>query len=143
MYLDSAADGILKGLDKQTSYFLFNLADSLLRVALTVILLPVAGPWGIVAVILFSELFNTTLSYLKLVSTAEIKTDILRNILLPLISALLSCAAVSRSIQEGGLILLCLKGVITAAGYISILFFMERIMQISRKKHSGDKRHIG
>ena len=143
MYLDSAADGILKGLDKQTSYFLFNLADSLLRVALTVILLPVAGPWGIVAVILFSELFNTTLSYLKLVSTAEIKTDILRNILVPLISALLSCAAVSRSIQEGGLILLCLKGIITAAGYISILLFMERIMQISRKKHSGDKRHIG
>lgn len=62
MCLDSAADGILKGMNLQTNYLLINTADSIIRILLTIFLIPVLGPLGAAAIIVFSELFNVTLS---------------------------------------------------------------------------------
>lgn len=91
MYLDSGADGILKGLNEQTGYFLINLADSLIRVILTYLLLPVMGIPGVIAVILFSELLNTALSFLRLMKVTGISLQLRETLIRPVICALIPC----------------------------------------------------
>lgn len=83
MYLDSVADGILKGLNEQTSYFVFNTIDSVLRVVLTLTLLPFAGIMGAAAVIIISELLNTMMSVLRLIKITEFRLRIINDIIIP------------------------------------------------------------
>lgn len=91
MYLDSVADGILKGLNEQTSYLVFNTLDSLLRVALTYILLPVFGIYGVIAVIIISELLNTTMSIARLVHITSFKVSMSEYLIRPACCMLLPC----------------------------------------------------
>lgn len=91
MYLDSSVDGMLKGLDQQTSYLLYNVIDSVLRVIVTYFLLPVFGTLGVVFIIIFSELFNTFLSLMKLIKVTKLKINIFDMLLRPCISILIPC----------------------------------------------------
>ena len=91
MYIDSVADGMLKGLDRQTSYLVFNLIDSVIRVILTYLLLPVFGINGEIAVIIISELLNTSMSVIKLIRVTEIELGIFKNIVLPIIEIVVPC----------------------------------------------------
>ena len=91
MYLDSGADGILKGLNEQTGYFLINLADSLIRVMLTFFLIPVTGIPGVIAVIIFSELLNTALSFLRLMKVTGISLNLRETVISPVICSLIPC----------------------------------------------------
>ena len=93
MYLDSVVDGILKGLNEQTSYFVFNTIDSVVRVMLTLVLLPFAGIAGVVAVIIISELLNTMLSLFRLLKITEFRLMLFRDILLPAAAASAACIA--------------------------------------------------
>lgn len=91
MYLDSVVDGLLKGLNEQTSYFIYNTADSVLRVGLTLLLVPRMGVGGVLAVIIISELVNTLLSLHRLIRLTEFRLSITQSILLPLLTALTIC----------------------------------------------------
>ncbi len=91
MYLDSVVDGILKGLNEQTSYFVFNLIDSILRVILTFVLLPLYGIMGMVAVIIISELLNTTMSLWRLLSVTQIKIHPWQILIQPTLAILVPC----------------------------------------------------
>lgn len=91
MYLDSSTDGILKGLNEQTSYLICNFIDSVIRVVLTYFLLPVFGTMGVVAVILFSELLNTSLSIARLVQVTKIKISLTDALFRPVLCALIPC----------------------------------------------------
>lgn len=91
MYLDSVADGMLKGLDKQASYLLYNLIDSVIRVALTYFLLPMIGIKGFITVIFTSELLNTSLSIAKLLKVTELKLMIADWIIMPSLCILIPC----------------------------------------------------
>ena len=91
MYLDSVADGILKGLDKQTSYLIFNFIDSVVRVVLTYLFVPIYGMIGVVGVIIISELLNTTMSVWKLISVTKIKMNILQSMIIPCVCILTPC----------------------------------------------------
>ncbi len=91
MYLDCAADAILKGLDEQLSYFVFNTIDSVIRVALTFILVPVYGITGASAVIIISELLNTAMSLFRLVQVTSFRLSIVRSVLLPAVTAAAAC----------------------------------------------------
>ncbi len=91
MYLDSVVDGILKGLNEQTSYLIFNIIDSVIRVALTYILLPMLGIKGIIIVIIVSELLNTVMSIARLIKVTEIKIMFLDWIIFPLIFIITPC----------------------------------------------------
>ncbi len=95
MYLDSVVDAVLKGLDEQTSYFVFNTIDSIIRVALTYILLPFYGIYGVIAVITVSELLNTLMSMWRLISVTKIKISIGNDIVLPLVNILLPCLLIN------------------------------------------------
>ena len=91
MYLDCVVDGILKGLNEQTSYLIFNLIDAVIRVILTYILLPKFGILGIVAVIIVSELLNTVMSIARLIKVTEIKIKVFEWIIFPLMSIITPC----------------------------------------------------
>lgn len=91
MYLDSVVDALLKGLNEQTGYFIFNTIDSVLRVLLTIILLPLWGIYGVVVVIIVSELLNTLLSLWKLVSITHLHLSVRQHIFFPLLTILIPC----------------------------------------------------
>ena len=91
MYLDSVVDALLKGLNEQTGYFIFNTIDSVVRVLLTIFLLPIWGIYGVIVVIIVSELLNTLLSLWRLVSVTRLRLSFRRHILLPLALMLLPC----------------------------------------------------
>lgn len=91
MYLDSVADGILKGLNEQTSYLIFNTLDSIIRVILTYTLLPVYGIAGVIAVIIISELLNTFLSLARLVKLTKIELRLFDNVFIPLCCIIIPC----------------------------------------------------
>ena len=88
MYLDSVVDGILKGMNRQTSYFVFNTIDSVIRVFLTYILLPSMGINGMLIVIFVSELLNTSMSLFRLIQLTKISVPIGRCVLRPLLCIL-------------------------------------------------------
>jgi len=91
MYLDSVVDAILKGLDRQTDYFIFNTIDSVIRVLLTVLLLPFFGIAGVIAVIVISELLNTLLSLGRLMHITELRLPLFKSVVLPVFAAVLPC----------------------------------------------------
>ena len=84
MYLDHVVDGMLKGLNQQMSSLKYNIADSFLRVALILSLIPHIGSIGYIAMLYISELFNLLLSFLRLAKVSGIKMK-LNYILNPLI----------------------------------------------------------
>lgn len=85
MYLDNSVDCMLKGLGKQVYSMRVNIIDSLISVILIVLLLPIYGIKGYVAVIFITELINTSFSILKLISITDIKTPIFKWVVIPLI----------------------------------------------------------
>ena len=76
MYLDTAVDSMLKGLGEQLYTMRVNIADSLISVLLVVTLLPSMGIEGYVVVIFVMELFNTSLSIIKLLSITGVKPPV-------------------------------------------------------------------
>ena len=89
MYLDAVTDGVLKGLNEQLSYFTYNLIDSIVRVALTFLLIPLYGIKGLIIVIFVSEILNTTLSVARLIKITHIKIDVIKYILRPLLACII------------------------------------------------------
>ncbi len=90
MYLDSAVDGILKGLGEQVAVVRYNVYDTALCVIMVYTLVPPFGTAGYLTTIVISEVFNMTLSALRLVSVTRFSVDMVRWALLPTIAALLS-----------------------------------------------------
>lgn len=90
MYLDGAVDAILKGVGEQIYSMRVNIIDSLISVALIIVLLPQLGIYGYVLVIFITELLNTSLSIIRLLSKTEVKANIKKWIIKPTISIVLS-----------------------------------------------------
>ena len=90
MYLDGTVDAMLKGLGKQLYTMRVNISDSLISVLLILILLPKLGISGYVIVIFVTEMFNTSLSIIKLLNLTGVKTPIVKWILKPLVTIILS-----------------------------------------------------
>lgn len=136
MYLDSIVDGMLKGLDKQTSYLAYNFIDSVVRVILTYLLIPTFGIAGIVTVIISSELLNTTLSIAKLIKTVDMKLMVFDWIIRPLMCITLPCliAKMLPSFQSE-IFDLCIKIILCVLLYICILYFTEEKRKLKTKKY--------
>lgn len=86
MYLDNVVDNMLKGLDQQMYSLKYNFSDSLMRVALIGLLLPLFGIRAYLAVLFFSEIYNASLSISRLLKVTKLKVDILGWIVLPAVS---------------------------------------------------------
>ncbi len=90
MYLDSAVDGMLKGLGEEVYCMRVNVVDSLLCLVLVFILVPSYGIDGFIMLTIISEVVNAALSVMRLLKIAPLKTDLLRWMVFPVASI---CAA--------------------------------------------------
>lgn len=93
MYLDTAVDSMLKGLGEQLYTMRVNIADAFISVLLVITLLPGMGIHGYVIVIFIMELFNTSLSIIKLLNITNVKTPVIRWVFKPLLCVILSTAS--------------------------------------------------
>lgn len=73
MYLDAVVDGMLKGLDRQLSVLRCNLIDSLIRVAMVLVLVPVFGFPGFIAVMYVSNILDPAVSLVMLLRTTGLR----------------------------------------------------------------------
>lgn len=75
MYMDSVCDGLLKGLDEQFSVFRNSMLDSIIRIALIILVLPRFGFEGFIGIMYLSNTLTCSLNLfrLKKVSKAEVK----------------------------------------------------------------------
>ena len=122
MYIDLIADGILKGLDKQNFLFKTNVADSLLRVVLVVILVPKFGMLGFLGIMFFSNLFTSILSVIKIVKSVKIKFNFKKYFLKPLF-AVFTAAMISNSFLKSARHINILY-IILVSGSMAILYFV-------------------
>ncbi len=102
MYLDSVTDAILKGLGFQVYSMWVNIADAVLSILLVLLLLPRFGAVGYVLVIALAELFNFTLSILRLLRAVPFRISLFRFLLLPLVSAIGATAVVGILLPTAG-----------------------------------------
>ena len=85
MYIDSAVDAILKGSGHQVYSMNVNIADTLAACVFAITLVPMIGIWGYVISIYATEILNTTLSLLKLISISKIRPKVFRQVFMPII----------------------------------------------------------
>lgn len=91
IYLDSIVDSMLKGLNEQLHNLTYNIADSVIRVVLVILLIPKYGMIGFVIVMYIGAIFNTGLSLLRLIKVAEIKIKVLQWVVAPLGISVIAC----------------------------------------------------
>lgn len=89
MYLDSVVDGMLKGLDQQLYSLKYNFSDSVMRVLLIAVTLPLFGMKAYMVILFLSEIFNASLSINRLLKVTTLEVDIVGWILTPAVSAAL------------------------------------------------------
>lgn len=87
MYADMSVDGILKGLDQQVSCMRYNIIDASLCVALVYLLVPVFAVKGYITIVFVSECVNFFLSFRRLAVVSEVKIELFKDILVPLLCA--------------------------------------------------------
>lgn len=125
MYLDSISDGILKGLDQQLFSFRTAISDSIIRIILILILLPLTGLNGFIGIMYFSNLLTCLLNVGRLLRVSGAKLKLMGEIVLPLllslIITLLSNLAVS-FFSPSGLVYIILLSVISLCLYFLSLF---------------------
>lgn len=89
MYLDSVVDGMLKGLDQQLYSLKYNFSDSVMRVILIAVCIPMFGLKAYIAILFLSEIYNASLSINRLLKVTKLEVDITGWILIPAVSAAL------------------------------------------------------
>ncbi len=119
MYLDTAVDGMLKGIGLQNTSMRINILDAGVSLLLVWQLIPRVGIAGYLLVIYISEVLNFVLSYHALQKHAGLWLPFYRSILAPLLSAL--CAI---SLPKLLLPALCAARPLLAAGWSAILYYM-------------------
>ena len=102
MYLDHVVDSILKGIGEHVYSMWVNIADSFLSVLLVWVLIPVMGIYGYALVIVIMECFNFLLSYLRLRKIIRFKLNVLRAIILPVISSVAAVALAKAGFDFSG-----------------------------------------
>ena len=129
MYMESVADGILKGLNEQVRSLWYSLADSALRIGLILWLVPRYGMAGFLFIMLLSNVLTSGLNTRRLCAVARVPFLWGRWLLRPAV-----CVAVSGYASNALLgytplghlpstAQMLIGGTITAALYIALLLF--------------------
>lgn len=96
MYLDSAVDGMLKGLGEQVYCMKVNVLDSSLCLVLVLILVPLMGIDGYILLMIISEIINASLSIARLVKITGLKINYVKWVLCP-VAAVVGATAVVKA----------------------------------------------
>ena len=92
MYLESIVDGMLKGLNQQVSSLRYSVLDSVSRIALILVLVPLRGMGGFLWIMVFSNFLTSGLNLHRLLKVTEVKLRDFEWIIKPLLSVALSAA---------------------------------------------------
>lgn len=85
MYLDSAVDAMLKGLDEQVYSMRVNIIDAAMSVVLVYILLPICGVGGYIVMVYVTEIINAAMSITRLLLRTDVKLKLVHWLGMPLI----------------------------------------------------------
>ena len=85
MYIDSAVDAILKGSGHQVYSMNINIIDTLTACIFALTLIPQMGIWGYIISIYATEIMNTTLSLVKMLSISKMRPKPLMQVGLPVL----------------------------------------------------------
>ena len=89
MYLDNVVDNMLKGLDQQMYSLGYNFSDSMMRVILISVFVPMFGIKAYIVILFASEIYNASLSIHRLLKVTSPKVDALGWIVFPAVSGAL------------------------------------------------------
>ncbi len=125
MYLDHATDQMLKGIGEQVASMWINITDSLLSVILVYLLLPVMGVSGYALMIVVMELYNFSLSFVRLRRRIRFRLFSLFSLAAAPLSALVSVFLCRR--------LFLMNGAVTTLGWmlLKLLFCLAAYTAIS------------
>ncbi len=98
MYLDSIADGILKGMDRQMSTFYTSVGDSGLRIILILLLLEHRGLDGFILIMYISNLLTCSINLVQLIRCSGARLKIVTVLLFPLFSAVATVFAANTAL---------------------------------------------
>ncbi len=90
MYLDSIADGMLKGLGEYNRVLAYSSIDTVVSIAMIYFIVPKAGLYGYIAVVYVSTMLNSFLSIRRLLVVSKNKIKFLGDIVFPFALALIS-----------------------------------------------------
>lgn len=126
MYLDSISDGILKGLDQQSFTFRTAISDSVIRIILILLILPVFGLRGFIWIMYFSNVLTCFLNVGRLLKVSKAKLYAVKEIILPTVSAL-SIVLIADTVLRlfgniGNLVYIILLCMISLPIYVLLIF---------------------
>ena len=93
MYLESVADGMLKGLDQQRSTLFYNVADSLCRLTFIYLVVAKTGITGFILIMIVSNITTSSLNTGRLIKISGAGFDFFGWVLKPLAASLVGGAA--------------------------------------------------
>ncbi len=88
MYLESIADGMLKGLNQQVSSLKYNCIDMSIRIVLVLVLVPKTGMYGFLGIMVASNILTSTLNCRRLLKIAGVRLPWADWVLKPLLGTL-------------------------------------------------------
>lgn len=107
MYLDSIADGMLKGLGEYNRVLAYSSVDTVVSIAMIYFAVPKFGLYGYIAVIYVSTMLNAFLSIRRLLVVSGNKLSFFSDIIVPFAASLFSgvtakqlCTAVLPAVQS-------------------------------------------
>ena len=131
MYLDHVTDSMLKGIGEQVFSMWVNIADSFISVILVFILIPIFDINGYAIVIIVMEVFNFTLSFLRLRRRVRFGIRLFDCAVIPLIIAFVSAYVTLRLFPFNGAVttpyMLTLKMVFSLCAFIALYMSYDRI----------------
>ena len=133
MYLDSAVDGILKGLGEQVAVVRYNVYDTAMCVLLVYSLVPLLGTAGYLTTIVISEVFNMALSASRLVSVTGFRVKMLRWAVVPTAAAILSTVPVNSVLKTSSEIKSAPELMLSVLMMLIIYFFLLRFFRCITK----------
>lgn len=102
MYLDHVTDSMLKGIGEQVFSMWVNITDSFLSVILVFVLIPIFDISGYAIVIIVMELFNFTLSFLRLRRRVSFSVNVFESVMIPLLMSLFAASLMLRLFDCNG-----------------------------------------
>ena len=140
MYLDHVTDAMLKGIGEQVFSMWVNIADSFLSVILVWVLIPLLDISGYAVVIIVMELFNFTLSFMRLRRRVRFRIRFARSVILPLLCAVLSAALTLALFDFNGSVTgamgLVMKGVFAVCAFLSLRMLCGLLESKTMKKQT-------
>lgn len=128
MYIDSVADGILKGLDEQLATFRHSIIDSVLRLILVMLILPKYSVMGFIFIMYISNFLTAALNLMRLRQVTKFKINFLSSIITPSLFAAVAAFVghfLALPVRNAGILCETATFILAAVGVYGILIILK------------------